>query len=114
MNQAMSHLANREVLQGVTHNRLLGQGKEVISKGEKNESSMEESKSPGEYGVSLAELWRLPLGLAAGQERSLPFSYCGSNVVALPAWSCKVPLFLLGSVTEVVLFGVTDNGHERA
>ena len=74
------------MLQGVTHNRLLGQGKEVISKGEKNESSLEESKSSGEYGFSLAELQRFPLGLVAGQERSLPFSYCGSKVVALPAW----------------------------
>lgn len=55
--------------------RRVGQGKEVISE-EKNESSLEESRSSGDHGFSLAELRHFPL---AGKEESLPSSCWGSE-----------------------------------
>ena len=46
MNQAMSHLANKLVLQGI---HIIGfWNKEVINPKKKKESSLEESKSSGE------------------------------------------------------------------
>ena len=59
MNQAMSHLANKSVLQGDTYNRLLEQGSHQLKKKkkkERKESSLEESKSSGENSFSLTEL----------------------------------------------------------
>ena len=46
----------------------------------------------------------LPL---AGQEESLLFSHF-RKVVAVSVWERKVPLFWLGSITDVFLFGVID------
>ena len=43
----------------------------------------------------------------AGQEESLLFSHL-SEVVAVSVWEHKVPLFWLGSVTDVFLFGVIE------
>ena len=46
----------------------------------------------------------LPL---AGQEESLLFSHF-RKVVAVSVWERKVPLFWLGSITDVFLFGVIE------
>lgn len=56
--------------------------------------------------------------IVAGHEENLPSSCPGRKVAALPVWECKMhvlllgsvtePLFLLGSVIDVFLFGVLD------
>lgn len=55
-------------------------------------------------------------GLIAGQEEKLPSSRWSFKVLAFPLGECRVPLFLLGSATELtgagidggVLFSVAD------
>ena len=59
MNQAASHLASREALRGLTAWKAfivkrVGQGKEAIAR--MDESSLEENRSSGDNGFSLAEL----------------------------------------------------------
>lgn len=47
--------------------KMAGQGKDIISK-EKNKILLQDSKSWGDAGSSLAELWCFPLAWFVGQE----------------------------------------------
>ena len=94
MNQATSHLTNREIFKGVVQSRkFLQKGvwdKEVIKRKLKIYWRKVRIQVIN-YGSSFADLQYFTLAeLIAGHERNLPSSFRSSKVVMLPVWECKV------------------------